>query len=119
MTTKMNTLRRGSSRSRAAAALVAVLLVAVLLGFGGVLVAAQPASAATAICTAFGRDSPASYLSGSCKGNNSSGVFTVKWQCSQWDTVRSKTFGGSGFGASFRFKACNSTVYSAWTVTGS
>lgn len=110
----MNTLRRGASRSRAAAALLAVLL-----GFGGALVAVQPAAAATAICTSFSRDSPASYLSGSCKGNNSSGVFTVKWQCSKWDTVRSKTFGGSGFGASFRFKACDRTVYSAWTVTGS
>lgn len=98
------------SRSRKVA-----IVAALLVGLSSPVVTTQAASAAT--CTAFGRDRPASYLSGSCTGSNSSGVFTVRWTCGKWETPKSMKFGGAGLGASFRFKACNRTVYSAW-VTG-
>lgn len=104
-------VRKSWGRSRLAAGAIAVLL-----GLGVAMAGAQSASA-EATCTSFSREGGGgNYLSGSCKGTSSSGAFTVKWQCGKWDTVRSKSFGGGGFGASFKFKACDRYVYSAWVV---
>ena len=90
-------------------------LLAVMLGLGLSLAAVQPASAATT-CSSFGRDGAAgNYLSGSCKGYPS---FAIKWQCSKQDTVHVKYFSTSKAlpGMSFRFKACDRYVYSAWAA---
>lgn len=97
-------------RSRAGGRIASAIF-AVALGLGGTVIVAQPAAAAT--CTSFGRDGAAgNYLVGSCTGSGD-GRFTVKWSCSQWETPKTKSFGGGGFGQSFRFKACDRRVYSA------
>lgn len=110
MSMRLRQLEGKSAKARIAAGVVAVML-----GLGMSVVATQSASAATA-CTSLGRDGAAgNYLAGSCTGYPS---FAIKWQCSKQDTVHVKYFNTSKVlpGMSFRFKACDRYVYSAWAA---
>lgn len=101
MTIRSRGLRRQSIRSKLAAGAVAVLL-----GLGGAVIAAQPAGAAT--CSTLSR--AGDNIVGSCTGYPS---FTIEWTCYWSPQVNTKTFKTSAAapGMSFNFFACDSGVY--------